>query len=76
MGTEGAGGGKFIGEWGLLGGGGAVMEQATRGSRHDKGEGGMLPVMMAAVNNLFPVVMMPKFRSFVRSIIRSFIVRS
>jgi hypothetical protein len=27
-------------------------------------------------NNLFPAVMLPKFRSFVRSTIRSFIVRS
>jgi hypothetical protein len=27
-------------------------------------------------NNLFPTVMLPKFRSFVRPIIRSFIVRS
>jgi hypothetical protein len=27
-------------------------------------------------NNLFPVVMLPKFRSFVRSIIQSLIVRS
>jgi hypothetical protein len=27
-------------------------------------------------NNLFLAVMLPKFRSFVRSIIRSFIVRS
>jgi hypothetical protein len=27
-------------------------------------------------NNLFPAVMLPKFRSFVRSIIRSFIIRS
>jgi hypothetical protein len=40
MGTEGAGGGEFIGEWGLLGCGVAVMEQVTQGSKHVKGRGG------------------------------------
>jgi hypothetical protein len=39
MGVEGAGVGEFIGEWGLLGCGVAVMEQVTRGSKHDKGRG-------------------------------------
>jgi hypothetical protein len=46
MGVEGAGG--FIGEQGCLGGCGVVvMEQVTRGSRCDKGRGGLLPATMA-----------------------------
>jgi hypothetical protein len=49
MGVEGAGGG-FIGERGCLGKCGVVvMEQVTRGSRCDKGKGGMLPATMAWV---------------------------
>jgi hypothetical protein len=47
MGTEGVGGG-FIGERGCSGGCGVVvMEQVTRGSRCDKGKGGLLPATMA-----------------------------
>jgi hypothetical protein len=47
MGTEGADGAEFIGEWGLLGCGVAVMEQMTQGSKHDKGRGLVLPVVGA-----------------------------
>jgi hypothetical protein len=49
MGVEGAGGGgEFIGKWGCSGGCGVVvMEQVTRGSRCDKGKGGLLPATMA-----------------------------
>jgi hypothetical protein len=47
MGVEGAGGGEFIGEWGLLRCGVAVMEQVTRGSKHDKGRGLVLPAVGA-----------------------------
>jgi hypothetical protein len=41
--------GGFIGERGCSGGGGGVvvMEQVTRGSRCDKGKGGLLPATMA-----------------------------
>jgi hypothetical protein len=49
MGVEGAGGG-FIGEWHVRWCsrcGVAVMEQVTRGSRCDKGKGGLLPATMA-----------------------------
>jgi hypothetical protein len=54
MGVEGAGGG-FIGErharW-CSRCGVAVMEQVPRGRKRDKGEGGMLPAMMAVVGAL------------------------
>jgi hypothetical protein len=38
--------GGFIGEWGLLGCGVVVMEQVTRGIKHDKGGGLVLPAIM------------------------------
>jgi hypothetical protein len=46
MGVEGAGGGTYR-QVGVLGCGVAVMEQVTRGSRCDKGKGGLLPATMA-----------------------------
>jgi hypothetical protein len=46
MGVEGAGGGFYRRVW-VLGCGVVVMEQVTRGSRCDKGKGGLLPATMA-----------------------------
>jgi hypothetical protein len=47
MGVEGAGGGFYRRAGVLRGCGVVVMEQVTRGSRCDKGKGGMLPATMA-----------------------------